>query len=66
VEDRRDLDPSATAAILLAAAKGVPSGKPLLLADGGVENFNWAVDELIGSGVLSRVLAQPRSPSRIP
>jgi putative transposase len=51
-------DPSATAEILLAASKGVTSGKPLLLADGGVENYNGAVDELIGSGVLSRVLAQ--------
>jgi putative transposase len=51
-------DPSATAEILLAASKGVVSGKPLLLADGGVENFNGAVDELIGSGALNRVLAQ--------
>jgi transposase InsO family protein len=51
-------NPIATAEILLAASKGVTSGKPLLLADGGGENFNSAVDELIGSGVLSRVLAQ--------
>jgi putative transposase len=51
-------DPSATAEILLAASKGVTSGQPLLLADGGVENFNGAVDVLIDSGVLSRVLAQ--------
>ncbi len=51
-------DPSATAEILLAASKGVVSAKPVLLADGGIENFNGAVDELIGSGVLSRVLAQ--------
>jgi putative transposase len=51
-------DPSATAAILLAASKGLTCGKPLLLADGGVENCNGAVDELIGSGVLSRVLAR--------
>ncbi|GAC1667806.1 MAG: hypothetical protein PVS2B1_25790 [Candidatus Dormibacteraceae bacterium] len=51
-------DPSATAEILLAASKGDVSGKPLVLADGGVENFNGAVDELIGSGVLNRVLAQ--------
>jgi putative transposase len=51
-------DPSATAEILLTAAKGVVSAKPLLLADGGIENFNGAVDELIRSGVLSRVLAQ--------
>jgi len=32
--------------------------KPWLLVDGGVENFNAAVDELITSGLLSRVLAQ--------
>jgi transposase InsO family protein len=51
-------DRSATAEILRVAAEGVTSGKPLLLADGGVENFNGAVDELIDSGVLSRVLAQ--------
>ena len=51
-------DPSATAEILLEASKGVTSGKPLLLADGGIENFNGAVDELIDSGLLSRVLAR--------
>ena len=38
--------------------RGVSSDEPLLLADGGVENFNGAVDELIASGLLSRVLAQ--------
>jgi len=27
------------------------------MADGGVENFNGAVDELVGSGLLSRVRA---------
>ena len=32
--------------------------KPMLLADGGVENFNGAVDELVESGLLNRVLAQ--------
>lgn len=51
-------DPNATVDILLTAEKGVSSDKPLLLADGGVENFNGAVDELIASGLLSRVLAQ--------
>ena len=30
----------------------------MLLVDGGVENFNEAVDKLIGSGLLTRVLAQ--------
>ena len=51
-------NPLATVEILLTAAKGVGSDKPLLLVDGGVENFNGAVDELIASGLLSRVLAQ--------
>ena len=30
---------------------------PMLVVDGGVENFNGGVDELIGKGVLHRVLA---------
>jgi putative transposase len=51
-------DPNATADILLTAAKGVSGEKPMLVADGGVENFNGAVDELIASGLLRRVLAQ--------
>ena len=34
------------------------SGKPLVLVDGGVENFNSAVDQLVESGMLKRVLAQ--------
>ena len=50
--------PVATVEILLAASKGVVDGKPMLLVDGGVENFNGAVDELIEVGLLSRVLAQ--------
>ena len=29
-----------------------------MLVDGGVENFNSAVDEVIASGILKRVLAQ--------
>ena len=31
--------------------------RPTLLADGGVENFNHAVDELVDSGLLRRLLA---------
>ncbi len=50
--------PSTTAEILLTASKGVANGKPMLLADGGVENFNGAVDQLIDSGLLKRVLAR--------
>jgi putative transposase len=51
-------DPGASAEILLAAAKGVDHGTPTLLADGGAENFNGAVDEIINSGLLNRVLAR--------
>ena len=32
--------------------------KPTLLVDAGVENFNSAVDELVDSGLLQRLLAQ--------
>jgi transposase InsO family protein len=51
-------EPGATAEILLVASKGVDHGTPTLLADGGAENFNGAVDELINSGLLNRVLAR--------
>jgi hypothetical protein len=33
-------------------------GVPTLMTDGGSENFNPAVDELVQSGLLKRVLAQ--------
>jgi len=39
-------------------SKGLLNQQPTLLADGGVENFNSAVDELVGSGLLRRLLAQ--------
>ena len=48
----------ATVEILLTALQGMVNGKPMLLADGGVENFNGAVNELVESGLLNRVLAQ--------
>ena len=51
-------DPTSTVETLLAASKGVDHGKPLLLVDGGSENFNGAVNELINAGLLHRVLAQ--------
>ena len=50
-------EPGATAEILLTASKGVDQGVPTVLADGGTENFNGPVDELINSGLLRRVLA---------
>ncbi len=51
-------DPSITAELLLGAASGLIDEKPTLLVDGGVENFNSAVDELVDSGLLQRLLAQ--------
>ncbi len=50
-------DPSATAEILLEASKDLVNERPTVLADGGVENFNGAVDELVKTGVLKRLLA---------
>ena len=50
--------PGVTAQLLLDASKRIPSGKPMLLVDGGVENFNSAVDKVVESGLLKRVLAQ--------
>ena len=51
-------DPSITAELLLNAASGLIDEKPTLLVDGGVENFNSAVDQLVDSGLLRRLLAQ--------
>ena len=50
--------PGVTAQLLLDASKSMTSGKPMLLVDGGVENFNSAVDKVVESGLLKRVLAQ--------
>ncbi len=49
---------SITAELILNAANGLIDEKPTLLVDGGVENYNSAVDELVDSGILKRVLAQ--------
>lgn len=51
--------PGVTAQLLLDASNNSESrDKPMVLVDGGVENFNAAVDEIIASGLLKRVLAQ--------
>ena len=50
--------PEVTAQLLLDASKSVTAAKPMLLVDGGVENFNAAVDKVIETGLLKRVLAQ--------
>lgn len=52
-------EPAITAQLLQAAAEPTTeSDKPTVLVDGGIENFNSAVDEVIESAVLKRVLAQ--------
>ena len=51
-------EPSVTAELLENAANGLDDEKPLLLADGGVENVNGAVDKLVENGLLKRLLAQ--------
>ncbi len=53
------LEPGNTVSVLLEAARHVlpTEDPPTLLADGGVENFNASVDELIESGLLRRLLA---------
>ena len=43
---------------LRSAASGLVDEKPTLLVDGGVDNFNSAVDKLVDSGLLQRILAQ--------
>ena len=54
------LNPGNTVAVLNEARQAVEvaAAAPTLLADGGVENVNAGVDELIDGGVLRRVLAQ--------
>jgi transposase InsO family protein len=50
--------PAVTAELLVEAFDGRSSDKPQLLVDGGVENYNSAVDKLVDSGLLKRILAQ--------
>ena len=50
-------DPSIRAELILSALRGSVDKTPTLLAAGGVENFNHAVDELVDSGLLRRLLA---------
>jgi putative transposase len=50
--------PAVTAELLIEAGSEIEDGKPQLLVDGGVENYNSAVDKLVDSGVLKRILAQ--------
>ncbi|MCH7491044.1 MAG: DDE-type integrase/transposase/recombinase [Gemmatimonadetes bacterium] len=51
-------NPGITGKLLLCAASELVDTRPTLLVDGGVENYNSAVDELVDSGILRRLLAQ--------
>ncbi len=57
VHDR--FEPGNTAAVLIEAGRAVEQSesRPTVLADGGVENYNSAVNELVSSGMLRRLLA---------
>ena len=51
--------PELTAKLLRDAVRNMNSpGVPTVMTDGGSENFNSAVDELVRTGVLKRLLAQ--------
>jgi putative transposase len=50
--------PAITAQLLIEAANGKGSEKTQVLVDGGIENYNSDVDEVVESGLLTRVLAQ--------
>ena len=51
--------PAITAHLLKSASdSSTESEKPTILVDGGIENFNSAVDEVVDSGMLKRILAQ--------
>ena len=50
--------PAVTAELLIEAATGIQDDKPQVLVDGGVENYNDAVDKVVESGLLKRLLAQ--------
>ena len=50
--------PAVTAELLVEAGREIEDTNPQLLVDGGVENYNSAVDKLVDSGLLKRILAQ--------
>ncbi len=50
-------DPDSTAELLLTASTDLVDEIPTVLTDGGVENFNSAMDKLISTGILRRLLA---------
>lgn len=59
-------EPAITAQLLRAASDATATSKPTVLVDGGIENFNSAVDEVVASGILKRVLAQTEISRSVP
>ena len=51
-------EPGITARLFLEASQTMTVGKPTVFVDGGRENYNAAVYEVVESGLLKRVLAQ--------
>lgn len=51
-------EPAITARLLRHAAESSTASATTVLVDGGIENFNAAVDEVVASSRLNRVLAQ--------
>jgi transposase InsO family protein len=50
--------PAVTADLLIEAAREIEDTRPQVLVDGGVEIYSSAVDKLVDSGLLTRILAQ--------
>jgi putative transposase len=51
-------DPSITDKLFVRAFDGTQDSKPTLLVDGGIENFNSTVEQLVNADKIKRVLAQ--------
>ncbi len=51
-------NPVVTSSLLRKALEGSTSVTPTLMVDGGIENYNTSVDEIVKEGLLKRVLAQ--------
>jgi putative transposase len=51
-------DPGITSSMLRKALDGTTSSTPTLMVDGGIENYNKTVDDIVKEGLLNRVLAQ--------
>ena len=47
--------PAVTAELLMEATHGIDENEPQLRVDGGIENYNNAVDRIVESGLLKRL-----------